>query len=245
MTKRLNLLLLLALALSGCTVRHQTPDLRGQDVRLTVLHTADIHSRLLPYNFAPGRNDQDLGLDPAACKSWACGEMSTTTDEASRQKSELRTGCRRVEIDAAQVAQVADRMGLSGPQDVTCAVLASRYAKLCSSSGYPGSCIPDGAGGFITWDCTCNYGGIGRIATVIKAERAAAARSLHLDSGDCFQGAPIFNQFAGEVEFRTLSQIGLDAAALGNHEFDKGAANLAYQITNFASTRWRAADQSA
>jgi 5'-nucleotidase / UDP-sugar diphosphatase len=226
---------ILVLVLSGCTVRHETPDLRGQDVRLTVLHTADIHSRLLPYNFAPGRNDQDLGLDPDACKSWACGEMSTAADDTARARSEVRTGCRRVEIDATQVAKVAERMGLAGPEAVTCPILSTTYAKLCSASSYPGSCMTDGAGGFISWDCTCNYGGIGRLATVIKNERAAAARSLHLDSGDCFQGAPIFNLFAGEVEFRTLSQIGLDAAALGNHEFDKGAVNLANQIVNWAS----------
>ncbi|MBI5480378.1 MAG: bifunctional metallophosphatase/5'-nucleotidase [Deltaproteobacteria bacterium] len=232
--KTKTLLLLFGLALSGCTVRHETPDLRGQDVRLTVFHTSDIHSRLLPYNFAPGRNDQDLGLDPDACKAWACGEMSTAAADA-RPRAELRTGCRRVEIDSAKVAAVAGRAGLAGPEAVTCEVLTARYANLCRVGDYPGACVSDGNGGFVTWDCTCNYGGIGRIATVLRTERASAGRSLHLDSGDCFQGAPIFNLFAGEVEFRTLSAVGLDAAALGNHEFDKGATNLASQIVNWAS----------
>src|SRR2546421_4404110 len=41
-------------AVSACTVERSAPDLRGQDVRLTLLHTSDIHSRLIPYRFAPG-----------------------------------------------------------------------------------------------------------------------------------------------------------------------------------------------
>jgi 5'-nucleotidase/UDP-sugar diphosphatase len=234
-TKLLAPLFLLGLFLGGCTVRHETPDLRGQDVRLTIFHTADIHSRLLPYNFAPGRNDQDLGLDPDACKAWACGDIASATDDEETRRSTLRTGCRRIEIGADKVAEVAERAGLSGPDKVTCELLTTRYSKLCRASSFPGACVSDGAGGFVTWDCTCNYGGIGRIATVLRTERASAGRSLHLDSGDCFQGAPIFNLFGGEVEFRTLSWLGLDAAALGNHEFDKGAKNLANQIVNWAS----------
>jgi len=233
-TKLLAPLLSMSL-LVGCTVRHKTPDLHGQDVRLTIFHTADIHARLLPYNFAPGRNDKDLGLDPDACRAWACDEIGATTDEAGRASKALRTGCRRVEVDAAKVAEVAERAGLSGPDKVDCDILTRRYGKLCLAEDYPGACVSDGAGGFITWDCTCNYGGIGRIATILRTERAAAGRSLHLDSGDCFQGAPIFNLFGGEVELRTLSDIGVDAAALGNHEFDKGATNLAHQIVNWAS----------
>src|SRR6185369_12421958 len=60
-----------------------------------------------------------------------------------------------------------------------------------------------------------------------------AARSLHLDSGDIFEGAPVFNQFQGEVEMRAMSQLGLSAMALGNHEFDKGAVNLEEQYQKF------------
>ena len=52
---------------------------------------------------------------------------------------------------------------------------------------------------------------------------------LHLDSGDNFQGALVFNEFAGEAEMRLMSEIGLDAAVVANHEFDNGAHNLAHQ----------------
>jgi 5'-nucleotidase/UDP-sugar diphosphatase len=135
-----------ALALSACTVQKDQPDLTGQDVRVTVIHTSDIHSRLFPYAFVPGRIDRDFGLDPA-----------------------------------------------EGP-----------------------------------------FGGIARIGYIVKQERAKASRSLWLDSGDCFEGAPVFNQFKGEAEFRALTQLGLDAAVIGNHEFDLGANNLYEQIVSNA-----------
>ena len=45
--------------------------------------------------------------------------------------------------------------------------------------------------------------------------RATAARSLWLDSGDAFQGAPVFNIFKGEAEYRALSLAGMDGAVIG------------------------------
>jgi 2',3'-cyclic-nucleotide 2'-phosphodiesterase (5'-nucleotidase family) len=121
-------------------------DLSGQQVRLTFLHTSDIHSRLLPYDFNPLKTDADLGLIPEA-----------------------------------------------GP-----------------------------------------FGGATRMAALLQRERARADRVIHLDSGDSFQGAPIFNLNLGEVEYRFLSQVGLDAAVIGNHEFDAGAQNFTKQARDAA-----------
>jgi len=135
-----------ALGATACTTTHEAPNLKGQDVRLTVIHTSDIHSRLLPYDFQPGAVDRGMGL------------------------------------------------------------LAEHRP----------------------------FGGIARMAAIIKRERALSSRSIHLDSGDCFQGAPIFNMFSGEAEFRSLSEVGLDAMVLGNHEFDKGVVNLELQQLKFA-----------
>ncbi|MBK7860505.1 MAG: bifunctional metallophosphatase/5'-nucleotidase [Archangiaceae bacterium] len=125
----------------------QDSDLSGQEVRLTFLHTSDIHSRLLPYDFAPLKTDTDLGLIPEA-----------------------------------------------GP-----------------------------------------FGGVTRLASLIKRERANADRVIHLDSGDSFEGAPIFNVNKGEAEYRFLSQVHVDAAVIGNHEFDLGALNFTNQAKNNAT----------
>ena len=94
---------------AGCTVHPPQPHLVGQDIRLTIIHTADIHSRLFPYNFVPNTFDQGFGL-------------------------------------------------INGP-----------------------------------------FGGIARISTLVHEIRNSANRSLWLDSGDCFQGAPVFNEFKGEA----------------------------------------------
>lgn len=122
------------------------PALSGQDVRLTIMHTSDIHSRVLPYEFNPSFTDRELGL--GRCQ---------------------------------------------GP-----------------------------------------YGGMDRMAYILKSERANAGRSLHLDSGDCFQGAIIFNEFQGEAEVKSLTMAGLDAAVIGNHEFDAGAHNLMAQAAAYS-----------
>ncbi|HEU0036622.1 MAG TPA: bifunctional UDP-sugar hydrolase/5'-nucleotidase [Kofleriaceae bacterium] len=134
-----------SLGTSACTVTQEQPDLTGQDIRLTLIHTSDIHSRLFPYNFVPNTFDRGYGLT-------------------------------------------------RGP-----------------------------------------FGGIARIATVVKDIRSSSNRSLWLDSGDCFQGAPVFNMFKGEAEMRALSLAGMDGAVLGNHEFDLGAKNLFEKIDNWST----------
>ncbi len=135
------------LVVGACTVDRPQPNLVGQDIRLTLIHTSDIHSRLFPYNFKPNTFDQGYGLLPA----------------------------------------------------------------------------------------NAPFGGIARIATIAKNIRATSNRSLWLDSGDCFQGAPVFNEFKGEAEMRSLSLAGMDGAVIGNHEFDLGARNLFDKVDNFAT----------
>lgn len=78
------------------------------------------------------------------------------------------------------------------------------------------------------------YGGISRVAWIAKSERSKVDRSLHIDTGDVFQGAPIFNLFQGEVEMLALSYMGVDVSVLGNHEFDSGEPNVADKIERFA-----------
>ncbi len=80
-----------------------------------------------------------------------------------------------------------------------------------------------------------NVGGAARISHIVGRERARASRVLHVDGGDCFQGAPIFNFFSGEAEIRSLSAMGVDAMLVANHEFDRGALNLGIQLQNWAS----------
>lgn len=155
-------LALTAALLTTCVYTSDTPDIAGRDIRLTILHTSDIHSRILPYDWSPMYTEQKIGLVPGR-----------------------------------------------GP-----------------------------------------YGGIARISHVVQRERALAGRSLYVDSGDLFQGAPIFNYFHGEPEVRALSHAGVDVFALGNHEFDVGPVNVAEQFEGWAAFpvlaanyEWQLADE--
>jgi 5'-nucleotidase len=75
-----------------------------------------------------------------------------------------------------------------------------------------------------------NRGGAERRAALIARVRAAESNVLLFDSGDIFQGTPYFNFFQGEPEIRLMSQMGYDAATIGNHDFDGGIENLATQL---------------
>ncbi|MCK6545154.1 bifunctional metallophosphatase/5'-nucleotidase [Myxococcota bacterium] len=129
----------------ACYVVTEPSNLAGQDVHLTVLHTSDLHARLLPYYQVPGLIDRGLGL---------CAELQP-------------------------------------------------------------------------------FGGAARMQHLLKRERAKSDRVMHLDSGDMFQGAPIFNEFKGEVEVRVMGAFDADGVVIGNHEFDLGSANVANQYGMF------------
>jgi 5'-nucleotidase len=100
----------------------------------------------------------------------------------------------------------------------------------------------DGDLGLGTIDTVQNVGGVARMTHVLGRERARSSRVLHLDSGDCFQGAPIFNFYSGEPEVRALTAMGTDAAVIGNHEFDRGALNVTTQFQRWAGFRALAAN---
>lgn len=73
-------------------------------------------------------------------------------------------------------------------------------------------------------------GGFAKRATFIKEIRKQEENVILLDAGDIFQGTPYFNYYHGELEFKLMSQMGYDAATLGNHDFDMGIENIVTQM---------------
>ncbi len=69
-------------------------------------------------------------------------------------------------------------------------------------------------------------GGIARAATVIEATRLLDKDALVLHAGDVFIGDIFFNTTFGVPEFKILNGLGVDAMAVGNHEFDLGPSTL-------------------
>ncbi len=69
-------------------------------------------------------------------------------------------------------------------------------------------------------------GGIARRATLIKRIRSENPNTLLLDAGDSFQGTPYFQFYKGVLSYKMMSELGYDAATIGNHEFDNGVSGL-------------------
>ena len=75
-------------------------------------------------------------------------------------------------------------------------------------------------------------GGLARVATAVKEIRAEGRPVLLLDSGDTIQGSPeqalafAASKDAADPIVSVMNQIGYDAMAVGNHEFDFGVERL-------------------
>jgi len=65
-------------------------------------------------------------------------------------------------------------------------------------------------------------GGIAKAATIIGKVRATESNVLLLHAGDMFHGDFFYNKYFGVPEFQLMQQLGFDAMAVGNHEFEFG-----------------------
>ena len=70
-------------------------------------------------------------------------------------------------------------------------------------------------------------GGFLRRIAMLKEERQKDPDLLYFDSGDFSQGSPYYTLFKGDVEVGLMNMMGIDAATIGNHEFDFGLENMA------------------
>lgn len=65
-------------------------------------------------------------------------------------------------------------------------------------------------------------GGVARRYEIVQKIRTEEEHVLLLDAGDIFQGTPYFNKFGGVLEMKLMTELGYDAATMGNHDFDGG-----------------------
>ncbi len=246
--------------LSGCPVDGDEPGFPGQDIRITFAHTTDSHSKVLPFNYVPSATDLNvLGIRE-------CVDHLQFCQQALAGAGELQVSGESNVDGGGAVAQSGDAIDLGPDDSLDNLYCQAVYSAqnqdvydpeglcpdLCNfdeSNGGPRRDYDDEALEAKEQDCRnclvdlepvrkCKefYGGVARVAWVINKIRRQYPRVLHVDSGDYFQGAPIFNLFKGEVEVRALSAMGVDIATIGNHEFDNGAAimaNMLYRYANF------------
>ena len=70
------------------------------------------------------------------------------------------------------------------------------------------------------------YGGYARQATLIKKFQATDPNVMILSGGDTFQGTLYFNTYEGLADLAFMNNVGYQAMAVGNHEFDRGPKTL-------------------
>ena len=68
------------------------------------------------------------------------------------------------------------------------------------------------------------------IDSVRRADRGRNVLLLH--AGDFSQGTSYFTKLGGDIEISLLNDMGFDAVALGNHEFDNGVEELTRRVKN-------------
>lgn len=73
-------------------------------------------------------------------------------------------------------------------------------------------------------------GGAATLAAYLAQEETENPRTLILDSGDFMQGPVISSYFEGASTVDVYNKIGVDAAAVGNHEFDWGQDAFAERV---------------
>ena len=73
-------------------------------------------------------------------------------------------------------------------------------------------------------------GGFANLATMVKQEKAKKENTIYLDAGDYFSGPYVSSLTKGEAVIESMNHLGLDAACIGNHEFDYGWENMITQM---------------
>ncbi|KAJ9514600.1 hypothetical protein QJQ45_016346 [Haematococcus lacustris] len=76
------------------------------------------------------------------------------------------------------------------------------------------------------------YGGYARIASVVKQYRVIDPETLLLDAGDQYTGTFYDLLYRGNITGEGMSMLGVNAATMGNHEFDFRIPQL---VSNLAS----------
>lgn len=70
------------------------------------------------------------------------------------------------------------------------------------------------------------FGGVARRLTKLNELRTGANPTILVDAGDQFQGSLFYTQYKGAEASEFMQELGYQAMAIGNHEFDDGPANL-------------------
>ena len=147
---------------------------------------------------------------------------------------------KRVLLGAASALSLSVGLALPAQADFSLNILHINdfHSRFESITGTDSNCNAEGE---TKGEC---FGGIARLKTIINGERQklidAGENVVLLNGGDNFQGSLFYTTYKGKAEGEFLNQMGFDAMALGNHEFDDGEEALEYRhLAGLHCARWR------
>ena len=109
------------------------------------------------------------------------------------------------------------------PQRAESKALSTVEVQILGLNETHGQLVPLSSGG-------TQLGGAAALATYLEQEEAENPNTLIIDSGDFMQGPAISSFSEGECTVDVFNEIGVDAVAVGNHEFDWGQDTLQERI---------------
>lgn len=158
--------------------------------------------------------------DTSGLRGRAAADSATVATWLGREGERIE-GEVRSRIDDAFTRGVASLPGPLPPGDdrIRLVVLAT--------NDFHGALLPATP----AWAGGDTIGGAANLAGYIRAVEARHPdRVIHLDGGDVMQGTVISNLTAGRSTVEVFDALGVDAAAIGNHEFDWTADTLRARI---------------
>lgn len=150
-------------------------------------------------------------------------------EQAAREQNRSAAAAAGRELSAGTAAEV----GIPGP-----ALPGTARLRILALNDLHGRLLPD----TFSWSDGRPVGGAAALAAYFDVQtRAFDGPTVILDGGDVFQGTPISNLTDGRASVEFYNVAGIDAAALGNHEFDWGQRTLGERIDQ-ADFAWLAAN---
>ena len=161
-----------------------------------------------------------------ATAGYAIADSGALTELMERESARISGEARAQGVGGAAGGEPGPRNLSSLPPPLPAASDSLRLAVIATND-FHGALEPTTP----TWAAGDTIGGAATLAAYVRPiEERYPGATIHLDGGDQMQGTVISNLSGGRASIDVMNALGVDAAAIGNHEFDWGIDTLQARI---------------
>ncbi len=167
--------------------------------------------------------DRSWAIVPAeAVAGYAIADSGALAGLLERESARISGEARAQGVGGAPGAELGPRNLASLPPPLSAGSDSLRLAVIATND-FHGALEPTTP----TWAEGDTIGGAATLAAYVRPiEERYPGVTIHLDGGDQMQGTVVSNLSGGRASIEVLNALGVDAAAIGNHEFDWGVDTL-------------------